>query len=357
MFVVAHNGARIWGGAERATVLLLAGLQSRGHRVLLLCNDEKVLAEATKKSVPARMRPIGGDIALPDAFRLASVLRELSPDVFLIGTYKKLALAGVGAHLAGIPRVVARVGLESDTPRSAKYRFALRRWIDGVAVNSQAMASSFRELAGFGRDRVTVIHNGVTAPIQRSSPGTLRRLLKIPAGASVIGTVSRLAKQKRIDRLIDAAAELPNDVHCIIAGDGPRRSELETRVAELNLRERVHLLGHREDVAEVLDALDLFVVSSDKEGMSNAMLEAMAFGIPVVSTRVSGAADALAPREASEAAGEIVDFSSRAMASGVRAILADRSLHSRMAAAARARAAEEFSLERMLDRWEEFLTR
>jgi glycosyltransferase involved in cell wall biosynthesis len=282
-------------------------------------------------------------------------LRDLKPDAFLIGTYKKLALAGLGAHLAGVPRVVARVGLESDTPRNAKYRIALRRWIDAVAVNSRAMAQPFENLAGFGPDKVTVIHNGVTPPVARARPGTLRATLRIPAQAHVVGTVCRVAKQKRIDRLIDAMAILPASVHCIVAGEGPGRIELERRCDELALRARVHFLGHRDDVGDVLGALDVFIVSSDKEGMSNAMLEAMALGVPVVSTRVSGAQDALSPTAAGATAGTIVDFSPRAIAEAASAILSDPSRRSQMAHAGRELASGEFSFEKMLDRWEAFL--
>jgi glycosyltransferase involved in cell wall biosynthesis len=355
MFVVAHNGARIWGGAEKATVMLLFGLQSRGHRVLLLCNDKIVCNQASKRGVPATNFSIGGDVAIHDAFRLATFLRELKPDAFLIGTYKKLALAALGAHIARVPRVVARIGLESDTPRSSKYRFALRHWVDGVAVNAQAMARPFVELSGFGADKITVIHNGVKAPRRQPPDRTLRESLGLSADAKVIGTVARLAKQKRIDRLIDAMIMLPSPVHCVIAGDGPRRVELERRRDELGLHNRVHFLGNREDVARILDALDLFIVPSDKEGMSNAMLEAMAFGLPVVSTRVSGAEDALSPNERGDTAGRIVDFSSRAIAEAVKEILHDGSLRSVMADTARARAAQQFSFELMLDRWEAFL--
>jgi glycosyltransferase involved in cell wall biosynthesis len=357
MFVVAHNGARIWGGAERATVMLLFGLQSRGHRVLLLCNAKIVFNEASKRGIPATIFSIGGDVALHDGFRVATLLRELQPDAFLIGTYKKLALAAFGAHIARVPRVVARIGLESDTPRNAKYRFALRHWVDGVAVNAQAMVRPFAELRGFGPEKVTVIRNGVNAPSRQRPQRTLRNSLGLSADAKVIGTVARLARQKRIDRLIDAMTMIPSGVRCIIAGDGPRRIELERRRDELGLHDRVHFLGHRDDVAAVLDALDLFIVPSDKEGMSNAMLEAMAFGLPVVSTRVSGAEDALSPNERGDAAGQIVDFSAHAIAVAAKEILRDDPLRSRMAAAAQVRAAEEFSFEVMLDRWEAFLQR
>ena len=179
MFVVAHNGARIWGGAERATALLLAGLQARGHRVLLLCNDGLVARRAGEMGLPTRIVPLGGDAVLPHALRLAAVLRELRPHAFIVGTFRKLFLAALGARLARVPRVVVRVGLETDTPRRAKYRLALRRWVHAVVVNATRIRASFDALPGLGAERVFVIHNGVVAPERRMVPGALRAQLGI----------------------------------------------------------------------------------------------------------------------------------------------------------------------------------
>src|SRR6185436_7512571 len=96
-------------------------------------------------------------------------------------------------------------------------------------------------------------------------------------------------------------------VRCLIAGDGPEREPLERLANELGIGARVTWLGHREVVGDVLDALDVFVVTSRVEGMSNAMLEALAAGVPVVSTRVSGAAEALAARAGRRAPGVLVE--------------------------------------------------
>jgi hypothetical protein len=71
VYVIAHNGARIWGGAERATTLILAGLRHRGHRVLLLCNDPLVADRARALHVPAELQPLGGDVAIHHAAALA----------------------------------------------------------------------------------------------------------------------------------------------------------------------------------------------------------------------------------------------------------------------------------------------
>lgn len=351
MHVVAHNGARIWGGAERATALLLAGLQRRGHRVLLLCNDPAVARGAAELGVPAEILALGGDGMLPHAVRLARRLRRLRPDAFVIGTYKKLFLAALGARMARVPRIVARVGLETDTPRSAKYRFAIPRWVDAVVVNARRIRPAFTALRGLAADRVVVIHNGVEPPVPRRPHGSLRATLGIPADAPVAGAVARLARQKRLDRLLRAVAKIA-DAHCVLAGDGEERSALEAVAAELGIASRVHFLGHRQDTGDVLDALDVFVVSSDREGLSNAMLEALACGVPVVSTRVSGADDALEPFADGSAPGEVVGFSEDEIAATLGRLLADPARRREMAEAARRRAAERFGMDAMLDRWE-----
>ncbi len=355
MNVVAHNGARLWGGAERATALLLAGLSRRGHTVLLLCNDALVARRAEALGVPTEVLPLGGDAAVLHALRLARRLRRAGPDVFLIGTFKKTALAALGARLARVPRVVARIGLETDVPRSAKYRIVLPRWVHAVVANASRVVPAFVALPGYSAERVSVIHNGVEPPERRRAPGAVRAELGIPADAAVVGAVARLATQKRFDRLLRAFAALGGDAWCVLAGDGPEREALEALAAELGLSARVRFLGHREDRGDVLAAMDLYVVTSDTEGMSNAMLEALAAGVPVLSTPVSGADEALDPLSDGRAPGVIVGFEEEAISAALRDLLSDRERLKAMGQAARERAEERFGFEGMLDRWEAVL--
>ena len=352
MRIVAHNGARIWGGAERATAVLLRGLADRGHDVTLLCNDDLVRRESETLGVTAKLCPIGGDVALPHAIRLSRALRKHNPDVFLIGTWKKLFLASLGGRIARVPRVIARVGLETDTARSAKYRFALHRWVDGIAANSERIMDGFVRTEGFDPRRVRLIHNGVRRPTPTAPDGELRRQLGIPVDGFVVGTVARLARQKRIDRLLEVISLTNGLVHCVVAGDGEERDTLASQSNSLGLNGRVHFIGHRNDTASVLDALDAYVVTSDREGLSNAMLEAMAIGLPIISTPVSGAADALA---GDSPAGIITTFDAPSIARAIDNLRTNATHRSDLGAAARRRAETTFSFDGMLDRWEGFM--
>ena len=357
MFIAAHNGARIWGGAERATVRLLAGLQQRGHRVLLLCNEPRVMAEAARAGVPARRLHLGGDVALVDAVRLASTLRRDRPDAFVVGTYKKLFHAALGARLAGVPRVIARVGLETDTPRSAKYRVALRRWVDVVVVTADRMRQPFVDLYGEAGATVHVITNAVRPATIALDRADARARLGIPDAAPLIGAVARLDRQKRLDRLLRAVLRVGDDVHCVVAGEGAERGMLQRLAGELGIAGRVHLPGEMQDPSVVLAAIDVLAISSDREGMSNVMLEALSAGVPVVSTPVSGARDALEGEPDRAAPGIVLDgFSDEELAAALARVLRDPQLRASMSTAARARAAERFDFDRMLDRWEAILS-
>jgi glycosyltransferase involved in cell wall biosynthesis len=355
MRIVAHNGAQIWGGAERATVSLLRGLAERGHEVLLLCNTGLVASEASSRGVTSRICKIGGDVMLNHAWRIKRELEREKPDAFMVGTYKKLFIAAWGAKLARVPRVVARVGLESDTPRSFKYRFALRHWTDGVVVNARRMIKPFTGMNDACDGRVRLIWNSVMAPAELVRTTAVRREVGIDDDAFVVGAVARLSIQKRLDRLIHATAAIPG-AHCVIAGEGTSRETLEQIIQELNVGDRVHLLGERTDVNDVLDALDVYAVTSNSEGMSNAMLEAMSRGLPLVSTDVSGAVDALGPDSSGNIAGLIVGFDVESLRSALERLRGDDELRASLATAARQRALTWFSREKMLSDWEEFLS-
>lgn len=354
--IVAHNGSATFGGGELGTTLLLSGLQDRGHRALMLCRDRGMADRVAGYGIPTGVLRIGGHVMLPDALRFARRLRRVRPDVALLTTFKKVTLAAAGARMAGVPFVVQRIVLEGDDPgRGARYRLALRRWVDAIVLNADSMRPAFlAPSAGLDPSKVVTIHDGVRRPVRTEEPGAVRRALGLPDAAVVVGAVARLATQKRFDRLIRALATLPAQVHCVIAGDGEEREALARLARGLGVSDRFHLLGFRRDVGDVLDALDVFVVSSDREGLANAMLEAMAAGVPVVSTAVSGAREAI-EGDGGSPAGVVVGFDEGALAGALRRLIESPSHRGEMSAAARERARGEFGWEGFLDRWERLL--
>ena len=204
-------------------------------------------------------------------------------------------LGPIAARLAGVrATVVSKRSLDrypSLLPRRAvKLGNALA---DRVMVNAEAIGRFVAAEEGCPRAKMVLIPNGVREDALRPAGDgrAKRRELGLPPDTPVIGAVSRLAWKKGIRHLIEATPHIlessPN-AHVVIAGDGPLRAELEANADALGVRDRVLFLGSRSDTIELMAAFDVFVLPSVVEGMSNALLEAMAVGRPVVVTDVGG---------------------------------------------------------------------
>src|SRR5690606_11637432 len=218
---------------------------------------------------------------------------------------------------------VVRIGLETDVPRNLKYRFVLSRFVDLVVLKTQDVRERYLErMPTLDPARLLTIEGGVTPrPVSRGREA-VRAELGIPLDVLVVGSVGRLAPQKRFDRLVAEFAALPPPARLVIVGEGSERPEIEAAARRLGVADRVILTGYREDVGDLLSALAIYVVSSDREGTSNAMVEAMAAGLPVISTPVSGAREALEPAE-DDPAGQLTDFQPGSIAAALRALATD----------------------------------
>ncbi len=355
MRIIAHSGASEWGGAESALTDLLAGLSERGHDVTLFANRTAIMQGARAKGVDTRRVHLGGDIAVHDSFFFSRALRSERPDALLIGTFQKIWLGGLAARMAGVPRVVARVGLSTDTPRGPKYRFALKRWVDQVVFVADGMRRSYVEQLPELEDRFVTIYKGLPPLGQRRNPEDARRALGLPDDVPLVGSVGRLVAKRRFDRLLEAMVFLPNDAHLAVAGEGPLRGALGQLSDKLGLRDRIRFLGYCPDLGPLMDALDVLVITSDRKGMASVMLEALSRGVPVVSTDVSGAREALEPGPDGQPPGLVTGFAPPEIASAMNSIIYDRKVQHAMGRAAAERYEARFSFERMLDGWEAVL--
>lgn len=199
--------------------------------------------------------------------------------------------------------------------------------------------------------RAAVVRTGVDLRRFHPHPEAhrIRPELGIPDRHRLVGAVGALVEQKGHDLLVDAAALVLRDMpHTtfVIAGEGPLRQQLEARSAELGLGRRMRFLGHREDIPQLLGALDLFVMPSRWEGMPYALVEAMAVGVPVVGTAIPGLTDLIEPPRTGWLA-EPGDAASLARTIGQA--LREEGASARMAEAAREMVVREHSRERMLE--------
>jgi glycosyltransferase involved in cell wall biosynthesis len=287
-----------------------------------------------------------GDLDPVSLLRFANWLRRLAPDALVLTSWKRVATAAAAARLARVPMVVQRIGSTHPVPPGLR-RTALRRGVDAVWVNSRDLREHMlRSVPGLEPDRVVVIPNGVVAV--DVAPAALRSELGLSSQARLVLGAGGLEPRKGFDVLLAAVAMLPEDVHVAIAGGGRERGALEAMASQNGIVERVHLLGHRNDVSALMRAADAFALPSRNESMPVVVLEAMAAGVPIVATEVSGTREQLDAREDRPAAGWVVPIGdAAALAEAVMAALERGGDGGRRGEEAKRRVQEEFTPERL----------
>ncbi|CAA9312104.1 MAG: hypothetical protein AVDCRST_MAG68-1418 [uncultured Gemmatimonadetes bacterium] len=289
MKVAIHNSARELRGSERQTLLLAAGLMGRGHDVAVSCDPRAPLWQALLREGvrTTAVRP-RGDLDVWNFARFVLWLRRERPDVLLLATWKRIPVAVLAARLAGVPRVVVRLGIPRRIGKSRALSLAFRRGVHALVVNSPDVRDRWvAATPGVPRGGVHLVLNAVE-PVT-PGPRRLHAELHVPGGTRLVVSAGGLEERKGFDVLLDAFARMgERRAWLVIAGDGPDASGLRERADRLGLGERVRFLGHRRDMPEVLASADVFVLASRKDSLANVMLEAMSLGVPVVATDTGG---------------------------------------------------------------------
>jgi L-malate glycosyltransferase len=289
--VVHVASGREWRGGQRQVWLLARELARLGVDQVVVTGKHTELARRLQQSgISLRLALWRAGL---DPRVLWPVLSELQgcPTVLHAHDAHALTLAGICSSLTRIPLIVTR---RVDFPLR---RLGYWRRADRIIAISQAVARVLIH-DGIPPDRITVVHSGIDVALTRRTPRLgVRQQLRLPGSARVAANVAALVPHKDHATLIHAAQHLvvryPN-LHWVIAGEGELKHQLNAQVTSLGLGGRVHLIGHIEEPERLTADADLFVMSSQEEGLGTAVLEAMALGIPIASTNAGGLAEILA---------------------------------------------------------------
>lgn len=288
-----------YGGAERCIVNITSELKKRGHDVeILLVDKEGGLIKDVHEDV--RVRELDGEPLLRAGLDLRTFIREHSPDILVsnVNTANLMAIAAVKTIRTDTSLIVGVHNTLSvkkqDYSTGVKDRFIpyLMRVLyplgDQFIAVSQGVADNLSSNYNVPKHRINVIYNPcVTDQIIEKGSQPTDDALSFHSNGDLILGVGSLIEQKEFSTLIRAFSDVVKkkpDSRLAIIGDGPERANLENLAMELNIADKVSILGHVDNVYSYMANADLFVLSSRWEGFGIVIVEAMAFGTPIVAT-------------------------------------------------------------------------
>jgi glycosyltransferase involved in cell wall biosynthesis len=340
-----------WGGQEIRVLTEARGVAARGHEVLLAAPaGSRILAEAPAFGVRATELPIARK-SPRGLLAMRALLARTRPDVVNTHSSTDSWLAALAcASLRGAPPIVRTRHISAPTPRNASTRWLYTKASARIVTTGERLRAQVIEETGADPARVVSFPSGID--LARYAPGdraAARGRLGLAADAPIVGIVATLRSWKGHRHLLRAMAALAaRDAQLVIVGDGPQREALEALAAELPLAGRVRFAGNQADVVPWMQAFDLFCLPSyANEGVPQALMQAMACGLAVVSTPIGSIGEIVADGQT----GVLVPPGDvERLRTAIEALLADPARREALARAARERALARFGEDRMVER-------
>ncbi len=300
------------GGAQKNTLLTASHLDRSKFRPILITGEPGFLDEEARAlpgvefhQIPFLVRKVRPLSDLRALFALTRLLGRLKPAIVHTHSSKAGILGRLAAWLAGVPVIIHSVhgfGFTRYQPAIVSWAFiTLERLAARVTTRFFSVSEASRQLGIevglFAADQCVVIRSGVDLAAFRKGCVDIvakKRELGLEPGRPVVGMVGPMKPQKAPLDFVRVAARVAKkkpETQFLYVGDGELRGAMEAEIAKLDLAKSFRLAGWRLDINEIMHCLDVFVLTSLWEGLPRVYLEAMASGVPVVGTRVDGAAE------------------------------------------------------------------
>lgn len=286
---ILHSEAAVgWGGQEQYIHRMMLAMRDRGHQLELVCQPQAQLVERMKEEgFTVHTVPMGGVSSyLRGVTEVRKILRDGRFDILNTHSRRDTMLAGVAGRLAGTPLVVRTRHLAKPPGSLLSYTVVPHRVTTSSEFVRQILIGK-----GVPADRVAAVYPSVDLP-PLTGASSLRQELRLANTDIVVGCVAVMRTQKGHRELINAMAPLiaerPN-LHLVLVGGGsPVFEEVQAYVQERRLGKRVHMMGMRKDVPNLLEGFDIFALATRQEAAGMVFIEAGATGLPIVATRVDG---------------------------------------------------------------------
>ena len=287
-----------WGGTEKHTVSLAKGLQANGYTVRIIINSEEMASKCKEEGIrDVQFKKSGGDLNPFALLSTYAIIKSFKPDLVFLLMNKDYWLAGLATSIYKKAKCILWLGIERTTKQSFKYKQIFGRFVDLVVVNSELIKTRLlNSTPQLSKQQVKVIYNGIEIKQIKAEQNIWKNKLGIPQNCKLIGAAGRLTEQKGFDFLPEICNQLEAkgiEFKVLIAGDGPDLDLIKSIALKFQVLDRFIFLGFVDDMDHFFVNLDVFVLPSRHEGMAFVLNEAMSFGVPIVSHRVSGADELL----------------------------------------------------------------
>lgn len=365
LFVITKSN---WGGAQRYVYNLATSLPRDEFDVAVAAGGAGGFREASgllaRKSESAGLRFITirhfmrNVWILPDIlvfFELLALFRRERPDIAHLNSSKAGAIGGLAARITGIRKIIfTSHGLVYDEDRSVAWKVVvfIGSWLTfllctDVIVLSENNRARVAKLPLVGK-KVHLIHNGIPALTFETRGAARAELVRRSGGREFeicIGAIAELTPNKGLPTLIKAVANLPEEAHALIIGEGSDREALQAQIERGGWGDRVCLLGFIEEAYRYLPAFDILALPSLKEGLPYVLLEAGQAGIPVIASNIPGVRDIITNEET----GLLVPAQDAdALAAGLTRLMREPELRVRLGNALQQKVSREFSIDQMV---------
>lgn len=284
------------GGAERVVINLAKGLDRNKFNPIVCCLNDKGIFARELENADIKVIALNKRKKIEPSIikRIMQVIIENNIQIVHTHMWGANFWGRIAAKFSGVPVVIATEH-NADIWKNAFFLTLdkwLSRWTDKIIAVSENV-KEFYVHKGIASEKIEVIYNGVEitgAPVLQCSSVPVRKEFGIREDETVLAVIGRLVEQKGHKYLFEAISSLDGQykVRVLVVGEGPLMKSLRSQVVGLRLADKVIFTGLRQDVPNLLKAIDILVMPSLREGLPMIALEAMASGVPVVATKVGG---------------------------------------------------------------------
>jgi L-malate glycosyltransferase len=279
---------RVWRGGQDQLLALLKGLSQRGHRVHLICQPDTLL-EKRGREIGISVHPLAirSELGLISALSIASILRKTRPNILACNTPKAIFIGTLASRFVPVEARIIFRRVNFPLHKNPFSRFKYSWGIDCIVAISESIQTQL-QACGIPASKIRTIYEGMDLSL---FPRRTQPRVHNPGEPVVIGAIAHLSPEKGLNYLIEAASLIPavqRKLRFVIVGDGKCLQGLKELASQKGLSDVFQFAGFHSNTYQFMQSFDIFALPSLSEGLSSAILEAMATSLPIVATHVGG---------------------------------------------------------------------